>query len=94
MDNTTVERIKMVKAMEFLVRQVNVESFMDMWLTYGVPDGDIEYGDLSVTAEDEEKLSYFIEDESNFGELMNLFVSTMAKAYKDGGLYCTGVESD
>ena len=43
-----IERMKMVKAMEFIARQVNNEEIFNAWLTDGVPDGDIEYGDLDV----------------------------------------------
>ena len=87
------ERIKMVKAMEFIARQVNNEEiFCDWWLTTGVADGDIEYGDLSVNDGDEEDLGYYIEDEE-FAHLMQLFLKTMRQAYKDGGLYCDWIVS-
>jgi hypothetical protein len=44
-----IERMKMVKAMEFIAHQINDEEiFLDWWLPGGVADGDIEYGDLSV----------------------------------------------
>ena len=86
------ERIKMVKAMEFIFRQVNDEEIMGNWLTVGVADGDIEYGDLDVKPEDEENLEYYIGDE-DFAELMDTFLYTMKRAYKSGGLYCDGVVS-
>ena len=86
------ERIKMVKAMEFLVRQVNNEEFIGPWLDYGVADGDIEYGDLEVHEEDAENLEYYISDEE-FSELMNLFLRIMKAAHADGGLYCDGIVS-
>ena len=41
------DRVKMVKAMEYIARQVNDERVFDYWLSLGVADGDIEYGDLS-----------------------------------------------
>ena len=85
------ERIKMVKAMEFIARQINDEMVFDGWLLGGVADGDIEYGDLNEpTEEDRENLGYYIDD-SNFRDLMGCFLRRMAKAYKSGGLYCDGV---
>ena len=88
-----VERIKMVKAMEFIARNLNDEEiFMDEWLLDGVADGDIEYGDLSVNSEDFDNLDYYIADE-NFSTLMGLFCDMIAKATRSGGLYCDGVVS-
>ena len=84
------ERIKMVKAMEFIARQINDELVFDHWLTGGVADGDIEYGDLTVNADDAELLDYYLEDE-NFKDLMQLFLRLMASAKKNGGLYADGV---
>lgn len=59
----TNERIKMLKAMEFIARNVNNESFLNGWLALGVADGDIEYGDLSVGPDDADELEYYMEDE-------------------------------
>lgn len=89
-----VERIKMVKAMEFLARQVNDEEVFEEWLMMGVADGDIEYGDLTITKdlEDEEAL-WYADDDKNFAELMETFLSVMSGAKKSGGLYCDGVVS-
>lgn len=87
------ERIKMVKAMEYIARQVNDEEVFEIWLISGVADGDIEYGDLSVKAGDEEEFGTYIEDE-NFADLMQTFLRVMREAYKSGGLYCDGVVSE
>jgi len=88
-----IERIKMVKAMEYIARQMNnEEDFYDVWLTLGVADGDIEYGDLSVNTGDEENLEYYIGDEE-FSELMRDFLRLMWFAKRDGGLYCDGIVS-
>lgn len=90
-----VERIKMVKAMEYIARQINnEETFCDLWLVGGVADGDIEYGDLSVTDADFDEwgTAYWIKDD-NFADLMKLFLLVMKEARKDGGLYCDGVVS-
>lgn len=89
----TIERIKMVKAMEFIARQTNnEEDFFDVWLMLGVADGDIEYGDLSVKDGDAEDLEYYIGDEE-FSELMRDFLNLMWLAKREGGLYCDGVVS-
>ena len=55
------ERIKMVKAMEYITRQINDEDIFEAWLVDGVADGDIDYGDL--TAEDDGDIEYYTEDE-------------------------------
>lgn len=77
----------MVKAMEYIVRNVNDETLLEPWLMCGVPDGDIEYGDLSDDYDDD----YFTEN-SNFSELMGLFLRTMKRA-EHTGLFCDGVLS-
>lgn len=87
-----IERVKAVKAMEFMVRQLNDESQMDLWLEEGVADGDIEYGDLEVRPEDMENLEYWLDDK-NFADLMALFIRIMSFANRDGGLYCDGIVS-
>ena len=74
------ERIKMVKAMEYITRQINDEEVFEIWLISGVADGDIEYGDLSVKAGDEEEFGTYIEDE-DFGDLMQTFLRVMRAAY-------------
>lgn len=90
MDN--IERIKMIKAMEYIARQVNDEGVFDGWLTEGVADGDIDYGDVSVGTDDAEDLEYYLRDE-NFADLMDTFLWVMARARKSGGLYCDKVVS-
>lgn len=85
-----VERLKLVKAMEYVARQVNDELVFAGWHILGVADEDIKYGDLGVSCDDMDELSYYIQDD-NFRELMSLFVTVMVKARKSGGLYCDGV---
>lgn len=84
------ERIKMVKAMEFIARQINDEGVFEGWLIGGVADGDIKYGDLEVRDEDREDLAVYIEDES-FADLMHTFLYVMSRARRSGGLYCDKV---
>lgn len=92
-----IERMKMIKAMEFIARNVNNEQVFNIWLADGVGDGEIEYGDLSVTEADTE--GYYCggdgwkqdEADRHFSELMDTFMFMMDKAYKNGGLYCGNV---
>ena len=86
------ERIKMLKAMEFIARNVNDESVFETWLTDGMPDGTIEYGDLTVTDSDYDNFEYDIQDDV-FDVYMAEFLLLMRKAYKSGGLHCDGVLS-
>ena len=86
----TIDRIKMVKAMEFVARQVNDEGVFESWLIGGVADGDIKYGDLEVRDEDREELEVYIEDES-FADLMHTFLYVMRNASRSGGLCCDNV---
>ena len=90
-----ITRIKMVKAMEFICRNLNDEEIMESWLINGVADGDINYGDLSVSVEDGDEenkwgMSYYIEDKT-FADLMYTFLRIMKAACKSGGLYCDNV---
>lgn len=84
----TVERIRLVKAMEYVARQVNDENIFDRWLSVGVADQDISYGDLTDEMED----TYWIEDD-HFADLMGLFLRLMAAAKKSGGLCCDDIVS-
>ena len=90
-----VKRIKCIKAMEFLARQLNDEEIFDQsWLTIGVADGDIKYGDLDIQIDDLDNLEYYWNDDENFADLMDTFLFTMSRARKSGGLYCDGVVSE
>lgn len=84
-----IEREKMVRAMEFIVRNVNDEEVFEYWLLDGVADGDIEYGDLNCSDNFD---NWYIEDE-HFRNLMTDFLQCMVGAWKSGGLYCDGVVS-
>lgn len=84
-----IEREKMVKAMEFIVRKVNDEEIFECWLMDGVADGDIECGDLNCSDDFDE---WYIDDE-HFKNLMTDFLRIMACAWKRGGLYCDDIVS-
>lgn len=83
------ERMKMVKAMEYIARQLNDEEIAERWLMGGVADGDIAYGDLDTYAEFDD---WYIEDQ-HFSDLMETFLRCMKAAKRSGGLYCDGVVS-
>jgi hypothetical protein len=85
------ERVKMVKCMEYIARNINDESIFDGWLMLGVADGDIVYGDLDDTNDGD--MDYYIED-TNFAYLMHRFIHMMKKCDCTGGLVCDGVLSD
>ena len=85
------ERIKMVKAMEFIARQINDEELFGEWLAIGVADGDVQYGDLTLYHDD---IKYYIENDAVFADLMDTFLLVMSTAYNDkSGLYCDGITS-
>lgn len=85
-----IDRQKMIVAMEYICRQINDENVLYYWLMNGVPDGDIEYGNLDPTQVYEE--DYMISDEG-FKDIMTCFLRRMTRAYDSGGLYCGGVVS-
>lgn len=87
-----IERIKMVKAMEFIARSINNEDVLECWLVNGVADGDIKYGDLTASESDEDGLYSYLDDE-DFADLMDSFLWVMAKAKRNGGIFCDGVVS-
>ena len=82
----------MVKAMEFIARNLNDEDIFETWLMDGVADGDIAYGNLTVESDDLDNLETYIEDES-FADMMDTFIHMMKAACKSGGLYCDKIVS-
>lgn len=88
-----LEKVKMIKAMEYIARQINDEDIFMSWLSGGVADGDIEYGDFDFTHIKEDEAYYYAEDDENFADLMATFLRCMARAKKSGGLYCGNVVS-
>lgn len=87
------ERLLMVKAMEYICRQINDEDVFLGWLMNGVADGDIEYGDFSAQDPEADEVSFYTDDES-FADLMATFLRRMRRACQSGGLYCGGVISN
>lgn len=90
-----IERMKAVKAMEFLARQVNDGEVFDIWALCGVADGDIKYGDLVLDGDIEKDEAYeYASDDDTFASLMEVFLRLMCGAHESGGLYCGGVQSE
>ena len=87
-----IDRIKLVKCMEFISRQINDEEIFECWLIDGVADGDICYSDLSVLTADSDILDYYISLD-NISILTELFSRIMYFSYIDGGLYCDNILS-
>ena len=87
-----IERITMIKAMEYIIRNCNDEEDIMAWLEHGVADGDIAYGSLAPLPGDEDDLEYYIEDDA-FADLMQVFLDILHNAAHDGGLYCDGILS-
>lgn len=83
------ERVKMVKAMEFICRQINDEDVIMGWLLDGVADDEIQYADLDCHDRDG-ILDYYVQDD-HFADLMHTFLQVMALARRSGGLYCDGI---
>lgn len=81
------ERATAIRAMEFLARSLNDESIFNLWLSLGVADGDID------GSETDDDLEYYYEDDTDFAEIMDVFLTAMARAKKSGGLYIDGVVS-
>ena len=88
-----IERIKMVKAMEFIAHQIKDDELFNQWREGGVETKDIRYGELEVNSSDESALGYYYNSDRDFAELMHTFLWCMKEAYKSGGLFCDDVES-
>ena len=86
------KRVELLKAMDVVVRSLNDESVMDLWLTNGVPDGadDSDYESIAedvATPEDEDG------DTSCFEECCRCFTACIAAGAKHG-YYSGGVLGD
>ena len=85
------ERIKMLKAMDTVVRNMNDENAIADWLVIGLPDGAATDDEFDSTAE-------YVDDET-FADIMDSFVYIMAtycneeKVEREATLYCDGVRS-
>lgn len=81
------KRAEFVRAMERIVRGVNDEFIANLWLSFGVADGDIN------GTESDEDLEFYVENDEEFADLMDLFLKIISTARESGGLYVDGVVS-
>lgn len=87
------ERIQMLKAMEIIMRNLNDEELIMIWLSDGIPDG--------TPLDDDEAFEDFTDDVT-FADIMDTFVYIMGKACPEpetakkrkGTLYCDGVVNE
>ena len=86
------ERVELLKAMDVVVRSLNDESVMDLWLTNGVPDGANE-SDYEFIAEDIATPEDEDGDTSCFEETCRCFTACIAAGAKHG-YYSGGVLGD
>ena len=86
------KRVELLKAMDVVVRSLNDESVMDLWLTNGVPDGADE-SDYEFIAEDVATPEDEDGDTSCFEECCRCFTACIAAGAKHG-YYSGGVLGD
>ena len=79
-------RVKMIRAMDFIARQLNDEDIFFKWLTIGVADEDCN--------NDDEYIANVYCDDETFSDIMGCFVTVMRDAYRSGGLFCDNVVSN
>lgn len=84
-----IERAKTVVAMEQMCRCIIDERIFDIWLQFGVADGDINE---NTTFNEVVSLGYCEDDV--FSKLMSLFLRLMRKAEQYGGLYSDNIVSN
>lgn len=71
------KRINVLKAMDTMVRALNDEEWLELWLAYGIADGD---------SEDDEQLEWYCKDEI-FADMMARFARIMRRATNDKELF-------
>ena len=88
MEQNNNRRAEVVRAMNTIISCINNENYIDSWLMVGVADGDIR---KDTTNEEIAEMGYC--DDKTFKDLMTLFLKSMSKASRNGGLYCNGIVS-
>ena len=88
MEQNNNRRAEVVRAMDTIIGCINCESYIESWLSCGVADGDIR---KDTTNEEIAEMGYC--DDDTFKDLMTLFLKSMSRASKNGGLYCNGIVS-
>lgn len=86
------ERVELLKAMDTIVRSLDDESVMNLWLTNGVPDG-ADDSDYEFIAEDVATSEYEDGSTSCFEECCRCFTACIARGAKYG-YYSGGVLGD
>lgn len=86
------KRVELLKAMDVVVRSLNDESVMNLWLTNGIPDG-ADDSDYEFIAEDVATPEYEDGDISCFEETCRCFTACIAAGAKHG-YYSGGVLGD
>lgn len=86
------KRVELLKAMDVVVRSLNDEEVMDLWLTNGIPDGADE-SDYEFIAEDVATPEDEDGDTSCFEECCRCFTACIAAGAKHG-YYSGGVLGD
>lgn len=86
------KRVELLKAMDVVVRSLNDESVMNLWLTNGIPDG-ADDSDYEFIAEDIATPEYEDGDISCFEETCRCFTACIAAGAKHG-YYSGGVLGD
>lgn len=77
------DRVKAVRAMDFLARSLNNVDHLERWLMYGVADGD-------QTLTDKEIADTYCDD-ATFTALSDEFTYLMRIARNNGGLFIDGL---
>lgn len=77
----TLKRMRVLRAMDTMIRALNVvvndEYWLDLWLMYGIGDGD---------ADTDEGLEFYLEDKV-YGDMMARFARIMRRATTDNVLF-------
>lgn len=83
----TKKRCDMVRAMDLIVRHLDNEDCMMVWLSEGVSDGDI------TTNTTDEDLAWYTGDDA-FAGLMSLFLELCSFAENHGGMLVDGIRTE
>lgn len=74
------ERITKLREIDSLVRSLNDEELIEVWLANGVADGDQELPD--------EEWEIYVEDDDDFKDIVHLGMKLLARSVKeDSGIY-------
>ena len=83
------ERINMVVAMDYIVNHLRDRDYIDTWHLCGVAEDDCRATSIEKLINQDWYL-----DDTNFSELMGLFLTLMYRAHNAYGLQCGKIVSD